>query len=409
MALCSCAPTYSQEQPLVRVDAQPDVVAVGQPVKLRVTVLVPTWFAVPPVYPAFELAGAMTQLPADSSFPTSERIQGQTWSGIVRDYQVFPLVGATYVMTGQNMRVAYADPGKDPIVTNVAVPDVTFRSTVPAGAEQLDPYVAGGKLDLQVVVDGSTDGLKAGDAVVLSYAAELDGLPAIFLPPLAPSIELEGVAVYKEQPIVDDGPPARRTEKLTLVFEGGGEFSLPAVELEYWNTDSGAVETVSADTLHFTVAGPPLPSSNKMSEPIDRRKVALFAAMLLAILTLTRYLLPIAIKKRKEAALRRRESEQYAFQVLRKALRSGKPEASYAALLDWLGHLSPAMESQDFALQYGDAELYEELSALSEGLFASGVDYSNFRVLGNRLGHARKGYLLRLHEADVMALPALNP
>jgi len=47
------------ETPIVRVDLDPDTVAVGQSARMRVTVLVPTWFPQPPVYPDFELANAI--------------------------------------------------------------------------------------------------------------------------------------------------------------------------------------------------------------------------------------------------------------------------------------------------------------------------------------------------------------
>ena len=38
----------------------------------------------------------------------------------------------------------------------------------------------------------------------------------------------------------------RRSEKLTLVFEAGGEFTVPAAELRWWTTASAAIETATA-------------------------------------------------------------------------------------------------------------------------------------------------------------------
>ena len=67
-------PGAHAEGPVVRVSVAPEVVRVGEAAELTITVLVPTWFPKPPVYPSFELPNAMTQLPADSSYPTSERV-----------------------------------------------------------------------------------------------------------------------------------------------------------------------------------------------------------------------------------------------------------------------------------------------------------------------------------------------
>ncbi len=69
----------------------------------------------------------------------------------------------------------------------------------------------GGALSLAWRSRGGLDELEAGDAIVITYRAELDGLPAIFLPPLAPGIEFEGVSDYADTPDVEDGDTARRS------------------------------------------------------------------------------------------------------------------------------------------------------------------------------------------------------
>jgi hypothetical protein len=185
---------WGQAQPVVRAEVKPESVIVGEAAELTVTVLVPTWFTRPVVYPSFELANAMTRLPSDSSFSIRERVGSESWSGIVRTYEIYPLMGASYRMAGQTMNVTFANPGSDPVSVDVEVPEVVLRGVVPEGAESLDPYLAGRSLNLGIDVEGELDGLEAGDAIVLTYRAELDGLPAIFLPPLAPAFEFDGVS-----------------------------------------------------------------------------------------------------------------------------------------------------------------------------------------------------------------------
>ena len=53
-------PAWAATEPVVRVAVMPDTVRVGEAAELQVTVLVPTWFTKPPVYPSFELANAIT-------------------------------------------------------------------------------------------------------------------------------------------------------------------------------------------------------------------------------------------------------------------------------------------------------------------------------------------------------------
>ena len=77
-AVLSLAEASTGFDPKVRIEIEPETVSVGQSARLRVTVLVPTWFTAPPVYPTFEKVNAITRLPPDSSFPTSERVGGES-------------------------------------------------------------------------------------------------------------------------------------------------------------------------------------------------------------------------------------------------------------------------------------------------------------------------------------------
>ena len=123
----------AQDEPIVRVEVTPEAVNVGESAQLRVTVLVPTWFPRPPVFPSFELSNAITRLPPDSSYPTSKRVGRETWSGIIRNYRVYPMLGATYRLAGQTIRVTWANPGADPLIAEVPIPDIEFRGVVPEG------------------------------------------------------------------------------------------------------------------------------------------------------------------------------------------------------------------------------------------------------------------------------------
>jgi len=162
------------EAPLVRAELEPDKVRVGETAKLRVTVLVPTFFKSPPVYPSFEIADAMTRLPPDSSFPTSENIDGEAWSGIVRDYEIVPLVAGRFALDPGKVVVRYADPDSgETRDAEGSVPRFVLRAVVPTGAETLDPYVGGSSLQLERTLEGEADGLEVGDALVVRVRARL--------------------------------------------------------------------------------------------------------------------------------------------------------------------------------------------------------------------------------------------
>jgi hypothetical protein len=404
------ADVCAQEQPVVRVSVSPETVNVGEPAKLRVAVLVPTWFTRPPIYPGFELSNAITRLPPDSSFPISERIGNETWAGIVRDYRVYPLLGASYRISEQVITVTYANPGSSPVTVDVDVPDIQFRGQVPTGAEQLNPYLAGRRLTLSRDIDGDLSELEAGDALVIRYTAELDGLPAIFLPPLAPDLQFDGVSVYADAPKVEDDAVARRSEKLTLVFDAGGEFSVPDFELSFWNTASGSIETAFVPGLSIAVDGPPAipPETDVATERRWPSIVGLLAIVFVMLFVLRRWG-PTLARYYREAAKRRRQTERHAFTQLENAIASKRPETAYRALLAWLDRLQPGMDARSFARAYGDASLLAAIDALSAGIYNDAAKRIDMRSLRAGLAGARERLLQQRSPLGRPSLPPLNP
>ena len=414
VALCllgHASVAIAQDTPVVRVDVTPKEISVGEPIRLRVTVLGPTWFPKPPVFPSFEITNAIVRLPPNSSRATSERVGQDTWSGVVRNYQVFPLIGASYRLDELTMRVTYANPGKSNITVDLDVPLIEFRAVVPEGAEGLDPYLAGRELTLGREIEGEYSTLEVGDALVVNYTAELDGLPAIFLPTLIEESETPGVSVYVDAPIVQDGAPARRSEKATYIFEAGGDFVLPAVQLRWWNIESSTIETASVAALTVSVVGPPV-----VTEPIAQRATernwwpmigGTFALLVTVILLVRR---TTYIRDRWRAHRKqRRESEVCAFHLLRKALQSGSPHASYDALATWLKRVNFDSGARQFALAYGSTELLQHIDKLSQSLYSDTTETVDLRRLEHQIAAARRRLQRESKGYGQATLPPLNP
>ena len=409
------APSLAQVQPLVEVTVTPETVRVGEALELQVTVLVPTWFARPPEYPDFELANTITQRPPDSSFPTSRRVDGENWSGIVRSFRIYPLQAANYRIDAAHLGVTYANPGGTPVSLQVPIPAIRFHATVPAGAETLTPYLAGSALRLSLAVEGDTGSLQVGEAVTLEYRAEVDGMPAIFIPPLAPALTFDSASVYAGRPTTADGPPAVRSEKLTVVFAGGGDFSVPPVTLRYWNTQSATVESATAEGVTLRVEGPAA-SLNSATQARSAPAWPLLAGLAfsgviaLALLRLAwRYWRRSAQPRLRAARERHLRSEAYAFKALQQSLQAGDRSMAYRALLTWTEHLTPAMTSREFAQRYGGAELAGAIDALAGGLFGASEHAAAAPQLAQHLQVARVRYLREQRGRAKNALPELNP
>lgn len=401
----------AQESALVQVELLPETVKVGEAARLHITVLGPTWFPKPPVFPNFEIPNAIVRLPPDSSHPYTAQVNGERWNGVSRYYEIYPLMPASYAVGGQSIRVTVANPGSDPIVVDAAIPDATLVATVPAGAEGLDPYLAGRTLTLsREIVGGYPVSLKSGDAVIVQTIAEIDGLPSIFLPPLNPKHQIDGVSVYPEEPLVADGDTGLRTEKLTLIFTAGGEFRLPAIELAWWNVDSEQIETASVPEMSFTVVGPPVPAE-QAEEPPERdwKALLLQIAAVIVVAYLGWRVARELVARAKQRATEVHASEQYAFKQLARAC-AGKDSAKvYHALLAWLKRLDARMDAHRFVRDFGDERLVGEFESLSKNSYGDSVQQVEFKSLLHGLEKARRSYLKRRPDGHAPAIPPLNP
>jgi hypothetical protein len=400
--------------PVVEVEITPAEVIVGESIRLRVTVLGPSWFPQPPKYPSFEVTNAVVRLPPDSSRPVRQRVGSETWTGIVRNYEVIPLIGARYQLDDLMVQVTYANPEdvRNPRTVNVAVPLIEFAAVVPQGAEVLSPYIAGRKLYLDRTLDGDVSDLKVGDALVVRYKAELDGLPSMFIPDLLPVIEIPGASVYADRPEFTDDGVASRQEKLTFVFEAGGDFEIPGASLQWWNSETSAIETASVAASTVSVIGPPLVTAmepDTSSLEADRWRIAGLVLLAVVAVFVLRRMASVLRVKREARRQRHLESEAYAFEQLNEAIRAADLYLTYERLLVWIERLDVSLDTKRFASQFGESELQNQLDQLSSTLYSNSNNDLDVQKLAKPLGKARGLYLREVQQRSHTLLPDLNP
>jgi hypothetical protein len=327
------------EEPVLRTDLPEAEAIPGQSLRLRLTVLVPTFMPDPPAWPGFETPNLMVRLPERATSPTSERIGGETWSGITRVYRLVPMIAGEFALPPQEVRVTWRNPATDAVETvGLWTDPVTFKGVLPDGAEGLDPFVGAAALDLVEEIEGTPDDMVPGDSLTRTVTARVEGVSPMFLPPLLPPTEIPGLAAYPDAPVVvesDDrgAVSGTRIERVTYVAEGGARGSLPPVVLDWFDIATGEVQTAELAGVAVSVEGPPAVPA----EPLDWRVVAVAAtAVLLATAGLALALRRVIPVLRRHAERRRqayRASETFAWQSLMHAARA-RDEAALRPALD---------------------------------------------------------------------------
>jgi hypothetical protein len=400
------------EQPIVRISVDPQSVVVGEHLTMRVRVLVPTWFPKPPVFPDFELPNTITRLPSDSSGPVTEQVGLKTWSGIERRYRIYPLLGAAFELTGRKLEVTYANPGsREPLMATIQVPDVSFNGLVPDGAQALNPYLAATSLTINREIDGALGSLAANDALVVTYTISIKGMPAMFLPPIAPLESRPGMRVYADEPTLsNESWGATRVEKVTYVFASGGDYQLPAVSVTWWNTQTRTIAVAQVDALELTVRGPALQESAGYQDKGALPWRATVALLLMAVLIWRYRRLPGALRRIIQTRRQRFEaSEAFAFSGVLDALNAGQPHLAHQQLLNWLARLEPDTDLRKFLREYATPALCTEIDALSAALYGAADNPPELRGLAGPLKQARQRFLEARRAGELEPLPPLNP
>ncbi|WP_204113469.1 BatD family protein [Shimia biformata] len=275
-AFCVATGLAAQEtvRPEVRVELSESETIPGQAVDLRVTILVPTWMTQPVVFPSFELINMIVRLPDRATTPVTEQVGGVAWSGVSRRYQVSPMVPGRFVFPEQEALVTWADPETNqPREDRVTISSVELLGKVPAGAEGLDPFLAATGLTLTQTIEGAEAPLLPGDSVTRKLVAKVEGTSPVFLPPLLKPEQIEGVSIYPSEPVLEEKVQrgeisGSRTESVTYLAQSGGGGQADAVSIQWFNLDTGKIETAVVDAVPLAVDAPFASDRSRLSPQI---------------------------------------------------------------------------------------------------------------------------------------------
>lgn len=346
LLLALALPAAAQEAPSVSVAIDPrGPVTVGAPVRVALTVLVPSYMPEPPVWPDLQIADAITRLPERATTPVTRRIGGVSWSGLTRSYEITPQRAADYDLADAAVTLTWAGDAA-PQTATLPVPDIAFSATVPPGAEGLDPFLAADSLAVAATAAGLPDAPKPGDAVTLTLTTTASGPPAMLLPSLADRIPTPaGLRAYPKEPTLTDTPGARggpstaeRVESITYVIEAPGSYALPPVSLSWWNTGTGAVAASATEPIAFDVPAPPgWNASGEMGARGLRPALLLAGAAAVALLVAA----IAAIARRRVEGREAKPTERRAYRDLRRSVRAGPAGELRRRVLGWTECIAP--------------------------------------------------------------------
>ncbi len=393
-ALCCIA---TAQAPIVRAHLEPaHGVMVGEPVRLVVTVLAPNYFTGSPDFPEIEIENVIVVLPQETPQNSSERVNGATYAGITEVYTLYPQQAGDFVVPPAQIDVPYASAPPKTTLGHLRLPPLKLHADIPAAAQGLSYFLPTTRLTMQERWSPVPKSVRVGDTIERTIPVTATKMQAMLIPPL-PLDAPEGIRVYEEQPSVHDEKSNRneflfgqRTQKAKYFIRKEGSYTLPAIELRWWNLSTRRLMTAVLPAVRFEAAENPgaateLPPEAPPQVVTQQPKAsfwrqhkqqfyvgtAVFVAALL-LLWLARVWLPRLRRAMTRWRLRWRESEPTYFHNLLKACDRNRPTETYWALLQWLHRRFPGKSVDEACAEAHDAELATEVDRLGGLLFASG-------------------------------------
>ena len=241
-------------EPLLRVAPLPARVLVGQPLAVDIEVLVPGWLTAPLELPASVAADGATIRLADGSHNLSERVDGQTYAGVRRRYELLPGRAGDLTVPSIAVTVRWSD-GARQATTPLRTLPLSATVALPEGMETLGYHILTPRFEFTQRVDRPLDALKVGDAFSRTLTLRAEGMPAMQLPALVAQ-PIAGLAAYADAAVLDDvrgerGAPDRvlRRERITYVVQTAGDYELPGIELRWFDTRAQRLRTARVPAL----------------------------------------------------------------------------------------------------------------------------------------------------------------
>ncbi|MCD2449709.1 BatD family protein [Methylicorpusculum oleiharenae] len=244
---------------------------------------------------------------------------------------------------------------------------------------------------------GDISQMKVGEPVTRTLTLLAKGAAVGQLPELNNAIDQESVKTYPDQPVLreekkPEGMIAFREEKIAFIPSKQGTFELPAIEIPWFNINTGKLEVTKIPAAVITVLSasgsqtqdaPPrteetiansIESSKPAQVPSEVQSsywmwLALFFG--LAWLSTLAYLL---IKRKPEPVDSLPEvdvktaSERESIKALKKACAENDPQAAKEALLVW-GRIKFQASSLGQLASFCDARLRDEIDTLNRCLY----------------------------------------
>ncbi len=352
-------------------------VMVGEPLVVTITVYTSTWFTQPPIFSEIQVAGTLMMKLQQRSGAKSVTIGRNQYPAIEQRFVVYPATIGENILPSFEV-ITNCPPEGDfkGIERTVETKERKFTVLPPPEGIDTSQWLSAYSLTLSETWDRPLKDLKAGDILERRIRVQAGGALSALIPP-ADIGNIDFGSIYPKKPILGNVQnkgsfTGSRTEIITYLIEKDGNFTIPGIEVPWFNLRTKTLEKQTLEPITIEVATNPdlefILSQQKalqaelakeetletaVEEPFEFLGLNWWQLLLivLAIMALLVQTYRIArkfqrsVKKRKEAKLK---SEEHYFKLLKRSLDQGERSSIIRQLFLWYDRFRGTEYQPDF-------------------------------------------------------------
>jgi hypothetical protein len=217
-------------------------VYVQQPFKVTITVLTPTWYTAPLDFDNIQIPSAFI-LPFDRTMPGMFDINGKKYAGLQFYYIVFPYKAGSFTIPSLDIIAQTpAEGSSESRKVRIKTPAEHFTvKAIPENAGGKNWFVAK-NVFVHETWSKPLKNLKVGDIVERTITIDAKGTLPQFIPQL-PKDSLAFASTYLQDAELKDerddyDANGRLTQSVIYLLEKEGDFTIPAVAVQWWNPNN---------------------------------------------------------------------------------------------------------------------------------------------------------------------------
>lgn len=392
---------------LVRAYTEPDGnVYLGQQTRFFIEVLTDSWFTTSPRSPELRVEGAVVLEPERFSSNITRRVGGGTLSGIRRGYLVYPQRSGQLTIPPLDISFGIAVDGNPSRLMTLRTDSIGLQVQMPPGGEARLPFISTPKLEADQNISSSRDELRVGDSITRTVTLSAADSQALLLPVIrfAP---FDGASVYPDPAQLSNKAnrgrySGARIDSATYILERPGDYELPEITLNWWDSTAERFRTVSLPAAEFSVSPDPAAvMGNASTEPLqsaDRpnllrsllhwlkvniRNIVVICIAGIFVLMLSRRLWLSLLQGLMRRRKRKLNSEPHVFGSLERACKYYELREIRIALHTWAATvgISPAVLYATLKSDAVDADCRQEWERLNRVFYRDDHEYKPDRQL----------------------------